>query len=317
MGNANDLHVVFGATGGAGGAVVRELAAQGKRVRAVIRSGRGSLPAGVEVFKADLTDAASVRAACQGAAVVYQCANVPYKEWHAQFPAMMAGAIAGASAANARLVFADNLYMYGKVDGPMTESTPYRPNGPKGELRAKLANTLMDAHKSGAVRATIGRASDYYGGGTNAIGGDLVFAPLMAGKKVNWVGSLDAPHTMSYVENFAKGLVTLGERDEALGEIWHIPSGEPLTGRQFLTMAFEAAGKPAQIGNYARPMLILAGLFIPAARDVQETLYQFEAPFIMDTSKYERTFGAGWLIPHREAIRRTVDWYRQRETRAA
>ena len=317
MSNANFLHVVFGATGGAGGAVVRELAAQGKRVRAVSRSGRGSFAENVEVFKADITDPASARAASQGAAVIYNCANVPYAQWQAQFPAIMAGAIAGAAAANVRLVFADNLYAYGKVAGPMTETTPYNPHGPKGELRVKLANTLMDAHKSGTVQATIGRASDFYGGGANAMGGDRVFEAVMAGKKTSWVGSLDVPHTMTYLENFAKGLVTLGERDEAPGEIWHIPSDEPLTGRQFLKMVFEEAGKPAQIGNFARPMLILAGLFMPIAREIQETLYQFEAPFVMDTGKYMRTFGADWLITHREAIRRTLDWYRQRAARAA
>jgi nucleoside-diphosphate-sugar epimerase len=311
MNSNNELDVVFGASGASGNAVVRELAARGKRVRAVNRSGRADVPAGVELVKGDAADLARTREVCAGAAVVYNCTNPPYTEWVEKFPPMMNGLIAGAAAAGAKLIFADNLYMYGQVSGPITEDLPYHPHGNKGRVRAQMANTLMAAHKSGQVRAAIGRASDYYG--PNVIGslaGANIFRPLLAGKKVMWVGSLDAPHTLTFIKDFARGLVTLGERDEALGEIWHIPGAEPLTGRQFLQLAFEEAGLAPKIGLYTRPVMTVVSLFSPLVRELMETLYQFESPFEVDGTKFARAFGFSPATPHRQALRETLDWYR-------
>jgi nucleoside-diphosphate-sugar epimerase len=106
--------------------------------------------------------------------------------------------------------------------------------------------------------------------------------------------------------------VTLGERDEADGQVWHLPAAEPLTGRQFLTLVYEAAGHPAKPGVATRTMIRLVGLFNPLVRELNETLYQFERPFISDASKFESAFGPFVPTPHREAVRRTVDWFRSR-----
>jgi len=152
----NELHVVVGASGATGRVIVRELATKGKRVRAVNRSDRADVPEGVEVLAGDATDPASMREACRGAAVVYHCAMPPFAKWVELFPPMMEGVIEGAASADAKLVFADDTWMYGKVEGPMTEDLPYRPVSGKGVLRAWLAEMLMHAHDRGRVLATIG-----------------------------------------------------------------------------------------------------------------------------------------------------------------
>jgi nucleoside-diphosphate-sugar epimerase len=97
----------------------------------------------------------------------------------------------------------------------------------------------------------------------------------------------------------ARALVTLAERDEADGQVWHLPSADPLTGRQFLTLIFEAAGHRPKIGVASRPMIRLAGLFNPLPRELNETLYQFEQPFICDASKFQRACGAAPTDPTR------------------
>ena len=210
------IHVVFGA----GGALVRELAAQGKAVRAVTRSGRADVPVGVEVVAADAADPASARAASTGASVIYHAVNVPYPTWPAVLPPAMAALIAAAGAADATLVYVDNAYAYGPVDRPMTEDMPAEATTKKGRLRARLAATLLAAHRAGTVRAVIGRGSDYFGPGvTNSVAGDRVFPALLGGKKALWVGSLDQPHTMTYVDDFARVLITLGARPEAQGQV--------------------------------------------------------------------------------------------------
>ena len=303
-------HVVFGASGGVGSALVRELLSRGRRVRTVSHSGRGSFPKGTEVVRVDATDPAGAREASRGAAVVYHAVNVPYPQWQGKLPLVMSATIEAAADAGAKLVYADNLYMYGKVEGPMTEETPYEPVSRKGILRAQLADELMAAHKAGKVRAAIGRASDVYGPGPlNAVAGERLFGAALAGKKAMWVGDLDAPHTLTYIDDFAKAMVTLGEREEALGEVWHAPSAKPITGREFIELVFDEARQPPKVGAYTRTMMLLGGLFSSQVREFEEMLYQFEAPFVLDSSKYARVFGDVEPTPYREGIARTVRWH--------
>jgi nucleoside-diphosphate-sugar epimerase len=309
MSGSNELHVVVG-TGAVGSAVIRVLAHRGARVRAVNRRGAASVPEGVEVMGGDATDHDSVIACCRGATAVYHCANAPYTEWPAKFPPIMHGIIVGVEAAEAKLVFADNLYGYGPVTGPITEDLPYDATGPKGHTRAHVAETLMEAHAMGKVRATIGRSSDFFGPGVlQSHMGERVFQPVLAGKPASLLGRLDVPHTYTFIDDFAAGLVTLGEREEALGEAWHIPSGETMTTGQFLAIVFRVAGVNPSARTLPKLMLSILARFNPVLRELKETLYQLEQPFVMDHGKYERAFGAS-PTPHDEAIRRTIEWYR-------
>jgi nucleoside-diphosphate-sugar epimerase len=316
MSDMPEVHVVLGASGGVGSAVVRELAGRGQRVRAVSRRVQAGAPAGVEVIAGDASQPDRARQLCQGAAVVYFCANPPYHRWAQDFLPLLDGAIAGASAAGAKLIFADNLYVYAPTAQPMTEDLPWAPVTRKGRVRRQLDETLLAAHASGALRAAIGRAPDYYGpNGANSVIGERLFGQLLAGRPVQWLGRLDVPHSLSYLDDFARGLVTLGERDEALGQAWHIPAAEPLTGRQFITLAAEVAGVPPRMAAVPPLLLRVAGLVSPDIRETAEMQYQFLGPFIMDGSKYTRAFGFT-PTPHREALRQTVAWFRARRPAA-
>ena len=271
------------------------------------------MPEGVEQVAADVGTADGARQACEGAAVVYHCAQPPYTKWPELFPPMTAAIIDGAAAAGAKLVFADNLYVYGPPDGPMTEETPQRAQGKKGRIRIKMADAILGAHADGRLRVAIGRSSDYYGPrGTASTVGENLMEPALRGKRARWLGSLDQPHTLNYLEDMARALVTLGERDAADGEVWHLPAAEPLTGRQFLELVFEEAGHPPKVGAASRSMIRIGGLFNPLLRELNETLYQFERPFVSDASKFQAAFGPFEPAAHREAVGRTVDWFRRR-----
>ncbi len=308
---ANELHVVLGGTGGVGGAVVRELVARGKRVRVVTRKQAQSLPSGVEFMAGDIMNVQSAKAATAGASVVYMCANPAYNEWSELFPTMLNGAIAGTSANNAKLVFADNLYVYAPTTKPMTEDLPYAPVTRKGRVRAQMDETLFQAHASGKVRAVIGRASNYYGpSAPNSNIGDRFFHALLAGKPAQWFGRLDMPHTLSFTEDFARGLIVLGEHDEALGQAWHIPAAEALTGQEFIELAGEVAGVKAKAQIVPAWMIQMLGLFNPIIRELAEMRYEFEEPYIMDGSKFQRAFG---FTPtsHRQALQTTIASYKR------
>jgi nucleoside-diphosphate-sugar epimerase len=290
------------------------LVARGLPVRAVTRSGAADVPVGVEQVAADVATPEGARRACAGAAVVYHCAQPAYTKWVELFPPLTRAVLDGTADAGAKLVFADNLYVYGPPEGPMTEETPQRAQGKKGRIRIEMAAAILRAHAEGRLRCTIGRSSDYYGPrGTTSTVGDNLMKPLLRGKRARWVGSLDQPHTLNYLEDMARALVTLGEREEADGQVWHLPAAEPLTGRQFLMLTYDAAGLPSKAGVASRPMIKLVGVFSPLVRELNETLYQFERPFVSDASKFQGAFGPFEPTPHQEAVRRTVEWYRRRD----
>jgi nucleoside-diphosphate-sugar epimerase len=311
MAMPTDLQVVLGATGGVGQAIVQALAAQGAQVRAVNRSGRALVPASVEVIGADLTSRESTRAACQGATVVYHCAGVPYDQWARYLPVMLDNVIAAVSATEATLVYSDNTYMYAPTSQPLTEDSRQAPVTGKGKLRKHLAETILAAHAQGQIRATIGRAPDFYGPGvrTSAVG-EQFFNAVVTGKRVPWLGKLDVPHALLFVEDFARGLIALGTHEQALGQVWHIPTAQALTGRQYIALASEAAGVQARALAVPGLLLRVLGLTNGVLRESVEMLYEFNEPYLIDGSKYTRAFD-GLPTSHQEAMRRTVAWYRE------
>src|SRR5215470_20375205 len=283
MAMTSQLQVVLGATGGVGQVLVQALAAQGAQVRAVNRSGRALVSAGVEIMAADLTNRESTRAACQGATIVYHCAGVPYNQWATYFPVMLDNVIAAVSATGATLVYIDNNYMYAPTSQPLTEESLQAPVSRKGKLRKRLAETILAAHAQGQIRATIGRAPDFYGPGVGtSFVGEQFFTAVVAGKRVPWLGKLDVPHALSFVEDVARGLLVLGTREQALGQVWHLPTAQALTGRQYIALASEVVGVPAKSLAVPGLMLRVLGLTNPVLRETVELLYEFNEPLLFD-----------------------------------
>lgn len=307
----DELHVVVG-TGPLGIAVMEELLRKGKSVRMVNRSGRASVPSGIQVVQGDAANRESIGQACKGASVIYHCAKAAYTEWPEKFPPIMNGIIDAAAKEKAKVVYGDNLYMYGSKHQVLTEDLPNGATGHKGRTRAQMADMLLEAHHSGKVRAAIGRGADFYGPGVlESSLGERIFQAALDGRAAEVLGNIDIPHTYLYIRDFAKGLVTLGEREEALGQVWHIPGAATITTRQIVNMVYEAAGKRTKFRIAPKFFVYLMGLFNANMREIKETLYLFEKPFIVNTSKYEQAFGRD-TTPHKLGIAETMDWFRNR-----
>src|SRR5829696_8024864 len=309
------LHVVFG-TGPVGLAAMDELVRQGKSVRMINRSGRAEVAEGVEIVGGDAAYSTFTWEVSAGASVVYFGLNPPYDRWPELFPSLQVGVLEGAASARAKLIAVENLYMYGPTGGrPLTEDLPHAANTRKGAVRAGMSRELMEAHTSGRVRVAIGRASDFFGPRVLAsAAGEQVFGRAVAGKSAQVAGDPDQPHTYTYAPDIGKGLVVLGEREEALGRAWHLPSPETVTTRRFVEMIFEEAGGPARLQAAPKILLRVIGLFNPGIRETIEMLYEFEEPFVMDHSDFTRTFG-DHATPLEKAIRETVRWYREHRSR--
>ena len=305
-------HVVLG-TGAIGRAIAEELVRRGESVRMVNHSGKmDEIPAGVEIMASDLYDQAKVKEATRGAKVVYQCAQPHYYEWPEKFPPLQKSIIEGLMNGNAKLVIAENLYMYRETGGkPLTENMPYNAQTRKGKVRADLSEAALAAHRDGKLRVTMGRGSDYFGPwGTGSSMGGIVFYRLLAGKAAQIGGSAKMPHTHTYIRDFGKALVILGERSEADGQAWHVPNDMPrITQGELIQMFAEEAGMAAKTQVAGKFTMSMLGLFIPEVKEAVEMLYEFEKPFVVDSSKFEKTFGMQ-ATPMREAIKETLKWFK-------
>ena len=309
-----DLHVIFG-TGPVGCWTARALRSQGHVVRAVNRSGvrPGLMPVDVEMAKADVADPTQAATAASGASVVYQALNPPYHLWHEFFPALQAAALSAAKTANAGFVSIENLYMYDSSK-PMTETSPVAPVSRKGALRQKMAEEVMAAHARGEVRTTALRASDYYGPGVLASAlGERVFGNLVAGKKAQLTGSTRMPHSFSYIEDVGLAAAALGTHDKAFGQVWMAPHAPAKTQGQLVEEACRVLGVEPRMSAVSPLMMRVVGLFVPAARASVEMMYEFTAPFVVDSSRIEREFSLS-ATPISAAIERTIAWYRDHLT---
>jgi len=303
----NELHVVFG-TGALGQHTARELARLGKTVRMVNRSGKlAEAPAGVEVVAGDAYDAEKNIELTKGAAAIYQCAQPHYYEWTEKFPPLQRAILEAGAKNGAKFIVGDNLYMYGDPQGkPLREDAPIRPHTRKGKTRAVMAQEVLYAHKTGKIRAAIGRASDFFGPGYDVFA-DLVIRPALAGKAVNVLGRTDQPHTMTYVPDFGKLLATLGTREEALGQVWFAPSAPAVTQAELVRLLEAEVGRPLKTMAAGALMTRILGLFNKEMAEMTEMMYEWDAPFVMDSSKAEKAFGLQ-ATPLDVALRETVDW---------
>jgi nucleoside-diphosphate-sugar epimerase len=306
------LDVVFGA-GQVGRALVANLAGTGRAVRVVSLHRPTGLPDGVDSRVVDVTDDEAAADATKGASVVYQCLNAPYTDWPTQFPPLQRSVMAAAERSDALLVSLENVYGYGPTGGtPMTELTPLAPTSVKGRTRVAMTQELMSASQAGRIRMAVGRASDFFGAGvTESTLGERVFGNAVAGKRADFIGNPDLPHTYSYVPDIAAGLAVLGNDERAVGQVWHLPGPETVTTRAVLDLIAGEVGHPVPVRSVPNFVLRALGLVNPMMRGLAEMSYQFDQPFVLDTTKFESTFGTGGT-PMNVAVNETVDWYRNR-----
>ncbi len=304
---------------GIGRAVVAEAVARGHRVRAVSRHPRTAhgdpFPPEVDVVDADVSTPDGARAAVTGAGVVVHAAQPAYTRWPQEFPALTRLIADATAAVGAKLVMADNLYMYGpQPDGqPMTETTPYGATDRKGQVRTVMAAELLDRHRRGDLRVTLGRASDYFGAhGTGSALGDPFFGAAVAGKTVNIIGSGHTLHTMAYLPDVAAGLLTLAEQQASDGKAWHLPAAEPLTARQFADLVGHILGRSLTLRTSGAATLRLVGLVVPMLRELGSVAYQWQRSFVADHSAFRNAFpDAVTVTPYPEAVAATVAWFQQ------
>jgi len=305
-------NMVFG-TGPLAWWVMQTLLEKGEKVALASRSGKidKTLPKKVEIHVCDATQPDEVAKVCKDVDAVYFCAMPPYTNWPDLFPPLVVGFLKGVAKTKAKIIFGDNLYLYGSTQGTrISEIVAHDATGHKGRTREFVARQFMAAHEREENQVTIGRASDFYGPQTlNAVLGEMFFKPAFASKTVNLLGDIDLPHTFSYIKDFARGLVILGSNESAFGEVWHTPNAPTISTREMVKMIESELNMDVKIRAAGKTMISLLGYFNPMIKETKEMMYTWEAPYVVDHTKFEAAFGAN-ITSHEIAIKETVAWFK-------
>lgn len=307
------MHILLGAGGAITQPLLRELLRKGETVKLVSR--RGAPVPGTESVRADLTREREVFEAVEQSSFVYLIAGLPYsaKVWGEQWPQVMLNTVSACAAKGARLLFFDNVYMYGKVRGPMTEDTPVAPCSRKGEIRARIAEHLLAAAGRGDLSALIARSADFYGpyARGSSVPMLLVIGRLASGKKPQWLANAHARHSLTYTMDCGKALALLAGDESAFGRVWHLPTAAPpITGEDFIRIAARKFGTSERYTVLGRRTMLLGGIFSPLVRESIEMMYQSEGEYEFDSSRFCRHFGFT-PTPYEEGIGAAVEFARR------
>ena len=287
------MHTILGAGGAVANVLTRELENINETVRLVSRKEIKANSANTSWQKADLLNYNELLAACKGSAVIYLTAGLVYDKtiWQQQWPVIMQNFINLGKETGARLIFFDNVYMYGLVNGPMMEKTPYNPSSEKGKVRAKIADQLMAEVKAGNIRASIARGADFYGTDNHNSFFDMMVLDKYAKKQsAQWIGNPKKLHNLSYIPDMGKGMFLLGQNPDSDNQIWHMPTAKPLTGQQFIEMAANIYGVKPKYMAINKFLLWLYGLFVKTVMGTVEMYYQYDHDYDFNSNKFEKAF---------------------------
>ena len=302
---------------GSGGIISNSLAAElirnNEMVKLVSRNPK-QIP-GATIQAADITDLNQAIQAVEPSSLVFLCIGLKYdfSVWREQWPKIMNNVIEACKQKKSKLIFFDNVYMYGKVEGPMTEDCPYNPSSRKGDLRARIATQLMSEVRKGNITATIARAADFYGPGADktAVLNLLVFANLAAHKKAQWMVNDSAIHSFTYTPDAAKALYLLAKTEDSWNQVWHLPTtSNPFTGREYIRMIADTLCAKPDYRILHKWMIRLAGLFNRTVAELYEMAYQYEFDYLFDSSKFEKAFNYK-TVPYADGIKAVAETYKK------
>jgi nucleoside-diphosphate-sugar epimerase len=287
------MHTILGAGGPVAKSLTPVLSAAGEMVRLVSRK-EIQTSGNTSWIGADLKDFAQLKKAVEGSEVIYMCAGLQYnkKVWAAEWPLIMQNLIDAAAYTGARLIFFDNVYMYGQVHGIMTENTPYQPCSIKGEIRAKIAEQLMSASNTGNIKATIARAADFYGAESlNSVFDSMVLSRYAKGQKAMWLGNAGVKHSFTFVPDTGKALYTLAKDPGSNNQVWHVPTAPALTGHEFIQLAAKAFNARPDYMRVSKFLLNTIGLFNKLIQETVEMYYQYQYDYVFSSAKFEKAYG--------------------------
>lgn len=296
-------HAVLGGDGAIGRATLDAIKARGLDGKALTRADANAMNADelVKVF--------------DGAEVVYNCVGLPYNSdlWTTGFPAISSALVAACEKVGAKIVYFDNVYLYGPapLPVPFDEETSRIPLSRKGKARKTAVEIVMAAHRAGRVKATVGRAADFYGPGALNSPFYISFLENMLKGKAPQVAMPEGPlHTYAYTGDMGRGLVELALDESAYGDEFHLPVGPAVKVSEMAAHFNKELGTSFKVSHI--PDFILRGLslFKSLIREVHEMSYQYKTDYIMADRKFRQRYPEFASTSYKDGVAAMVAHFR-------
>ena len=332
MTEAGELVLVTGATGLVGSALCRRLAGEGRKVRAMVRRTSDASflkELGVELVVGDVSDGEACRQSARGAGVVFHCAAY-VSDWaeaeemiRVNVEGQQAMIEASLAAGVRRFVYLSSLVVLGhapQVD--LDESAPVVLTGDVYNRTKVMAEEMaLKYHRERGLPVTIIRPPYIYGPR------DRQFLPrlllTLRSGAFRYIGSGEEPLSLLYVENLLDAMLAASQRPEALGQIYNVTDGDPVTRRQLIEAICDGLGleKPTR----SVPLAVAR-----AVCSVMESTYRMlgkrEAPLLnrfrlkfmatpltFSIEKARRELGYEPRFSFKEGMAATLAWWREME----
>lgn len=309
------MQTILGSTGSIGTELAKALPSYTSDIRLVSRSPK-AIMGGESLVSANLLNAQEADIAIAGSEIVYLTVGLPYHTdvWQRDWPILMQNVIDACKKYGSRLVFFDNVYPYGIVDGWMTEDSPIRPASVKGEARAKVDRMVMEAVEKGEIEAILARAADFYGITPMAYLHLMVFENLTKGKKAQYLVGPQYKHSFTHIKDAAIGSAILGNTPEAFNQTWHLPTDmNVLTGKEWVELVAEETGAKPNFMTIPKWMMKVLGFFNKDLSGMVEMLYQNERDYLFSCEKFNAAFDYRAMTA-REGVKYTLEEMREGET---
>lgn len=303
------LHVVLGGSGAVGASVIKELQANHLPVRSVERTKEVT---DVDNIHADLLDLDSLEKAVEGSSHIYICIGLPYRSniWARDWPTVIKNVVSAAETVNAKVIFFDNVYMYGPhpLPVPFDENTSQEPTTKKGVARKQSADIFMKAVAEGRIQGFIARSADFYGpGAVNSPFFIKFLENIEVGKNPQFLGKKGVKHTYTFLPDAAKAIVRLAQDETAYGQVWHMPTTEPVTIDEVMTTINSIKGTQHSV-QYLPPMIRkVVSIFTQPVKEASEMLYQFDEPYVMSWDKLLTKYSDIATTPLEQGLRVMIE----------
>ncbi len=304
--------LVLGATGGIGGEMARALAARGWTVRGLSRKpAEAPRPDGIDWVVGDAMNAADVRTAAEGAALIVHAVNPPaYRHWDRLVLPMLDNSIAAACANRARILLPGTVYNYGPDVFPLIpETAAQNPLTRKGAIRAEMERRLLRAVGQGA-RLLILRCGDFFGPKAgNSWFSQGLLTPGKPPTRINQPGRPGTGHQWAYLPDVAETAMRLLDREAGLDDdaMFHMDGHWDADGEQMVTAVARALGEPdLPVRRMPWWVLRLAGVAVPLFRELSEMRYLWQRPVRLDNRRLLAFLGDELHTPLDLAVRRTL-----------
>lgn len=328
------MNLVTGATGLLGSHIVEQLRLRGRPVRVLVRKGsdQGWLKSqNVEFAEGDVTDRASLDAACRGVENIYHAAARvgdwgPWADFERITIQGTRNLAEAAEKANCRrFLHISSISAYGHPDGEglvLDETAPLGTNLHKWSYysRAKVQaeRNLWAMHEAGRIRLTVVRPSWLYGPRDRA----TIFrlARMLREGKAKILGDGENKLNVVYAGNVAEGAILAVDSPEAIGQAYNCCNDGEMRQKQWFNLLAAALGAPP----VSRHVPYRVAYNVAFALEILGHSFRWKNPPMItryavwlmgrrcyfSAEKARRDLGWKSTVSYEEGVRKTVDWLR-------